>query len=288
MCTYLWISDTMDESQKNIVIILIVLALFTGATIEINEGSTIIGILLFIFALFLLIKVNFQQLNPSDTLKKPKTYLLVGFLVVGSDLIYNYRTGGNLGTLDTMTVTFGFSLMGSYSKNPQINRISKFGIYISSTFILLFLIFYSMFAALNIDLMHKFNHFFILLPTVWIMDLAGIPVEVIATETVRLNGVKDMIVVIGGPCSGLYSMFFLIGTVLGYSRIEKMNNQKTIKMLGLCITIAYVSNLFRVIILYLTAYFYGQEAMMTVHTHIGWMLFAGLATLILYVINRQK
>jgi archaeosortase C (PEF-CTERM variant) len=67
-----------------------------------------------------------------------------------------------------------------------------------------------------------------------------------------------------------------------------MEFDRTLKMLGFCIAIAYVSNLFRVIVLYLTAYLYGQETMMTVHTHIGWIIFAGVAALIMYFIDRQR
>lgn len=278
----------MDKEKKNVALILLVLALFIGMTIEISEGSTAVGTLLFTLAAILMTKIEFKQLSNSKTLKGPKTYLIIGLLIVSCDLFYNLRFGGDFGTLDIMILVFGLSLMGSHSQNSQINRISRFGTYISATFVFLFLIFYSMFAALKIDIMHKFDHYFILLPTVWLLGLVGIPLEIISTETVRLSGIEEMIVIIGGPCSGLYSMFLLIGIVFGYSRIENMDKYRTLKMLGISIAIAYVSNLFRIIILYLTAYLYGQEAMMTVHTHIGWIIFAGIAALIIYFIDSQK
>jgi len=278
----------MDDENKNLVLILLVLALFTGMAVEISEGSTAVGVVLFLISVLLLTRINFKHLGSSGLLKKSKTYFVVGVFIVGADLYYNFKNGGELGTLDVMTLFFGASLIGIQLRNPQVERVSKFGMYISSVFVGLYLIFYSMFAFLNIDFLHKFDHYMILLPTVKIIGLTGIPLEVIATETVRVSGIEEMTIVIGGPCSGLYSMFLLVGIVFGYSRIEKMDFHKTFMMLGFCVAVAYVSNLFRVIVLYLTAYYYGQETMMLVHTHIGWIIFAGVAAGIMYFIELKR
>lgn len=275
----------MKEENKNLALILLVLALFTGATIEISEGSTTVGILLFLSAIIILTTISFKHLGNSEALKKSKTYFLLGFFIVSADLFYNFKTGGKFGTLDSVVIFLGLSLIGTYFQNSQINRISRFGAYISSVFIFLFLIFYSAFAALNIDFLHEFDHKCILLPTVEILRMTGIPLEVITTETVKISGVEQMTVVIGGPCSGLYSMFLLIGIVFGYSQIEKINFSKTLKMLGFCVVVAYISNLFRVIVLYLTAFYYGSEMMMIVHTHLGWIIFAVVAAIIMYFIE---
>ncbi len=279
----------MDDENKNLVLILLVLALFTGMAVEVSEGSTAVGVILFLVSIFLLTRINFKHLGDSGLLKKSKTFFVIGVFVISADLYYNFKNGGELGTLDIMTLFFGASLIGTQLQNQQIVRISRFGMYISSIFVVLYLIFYTMFAFLNIDFLHKFDHYMILLPTVKIIGLmGGIPLEVIATETVRISGVEEMIMVIGGPCSGLYSMFLLIGIVFGYSRIEKMDFNRTFMMLGLCVAVAYISNLFRVIVLYLTAYYYGQETMMLVHTHIGWIIFAGVAAGIMYFIELKK
>ncbi|MHC1755332.1 MAG: archaeosortase C [Methanosarcina sp.] len=278
----------MENENKNLVLILLVLALFTGMAVEISEGSTTVGIILFLASVLLLTRINFKHLGNSGLLKKSKTYFVIGAFIVSADLYYNFRNGGELGTLDVMTLFFGASLIGTQLPNPQIERVSRFGMYISSVFVILYLIFYTMFAFFNIDFLHKFDHYLILLPTVGLLGLAGIPLEVIATETVRISGVEEMTMVIGGPCSGLYSMFLLIGIVFGYSRIEKMNVNKTFMMLGFCVAVAYISNLFRVVVLYLTAYYYGQETMMLVHTHIGWIIFAGVAAGIMYFIELKS
>lgn len=278
----------MAKENKNIILILLALAMFTGMAIEISEGSTAIGVLLFLSSAFLLTKINFQSLGNSNILNKSKIFFIVGIFVLTAVFVYNYKNRSELGTLDVMASFFGISLIGARLQNPQINRVSTFGAYISSVFIVLYLIFYSMFGFFNINFMHNFDHYLILLPTVGILNLIGIPLEVIATETVRISGVEEMVVVIGGPCSGLYSMFLLIGIVFGYSRVENMKSDKTLIMLGFCVVVAYISNLFRVIVLYLTAYIYGQETMMMVHTHAGWIIFAAVAAGIMYFIEVRR
>lgn len=275
----------MGEDYKNIAVMLLILALFMGATIEISEGSTYVGVILFVIAAILIMHI---RLTESTVLKNSTLYLLVGFFIVLADIIYNFSTNSQLGTLDSMTFFLGMSLVAFGIKNPQIRRVGEIGTYITSVFIVLFLIFYIIFGALNIDFLHKFDHYLILLPTVGILNLAGIPLEVIAMETVKISGVEEMTLVIGGPCSGLYSMFLLIGIVFGYSRIENLNTNKTLMMLGFCVLVAYISNLFRVVVLYFTAYMYGHETMMVVHTHLGWIIFAVVAAFIMYLIEPKS
>jgi archaeosortase C (PEF-CTERM variant) len=278
----------VEKENKNLILILLIIAMFAGTVVEIGEGSRAIGVFLFLLSTLLMTKIDFRELTDSNSLKKSKAYLITGVFIILADIGYNFRISGELGTLDIMVLFFGFSLIGTQFQHSQINRVSQFGAYISSVFIFFFLIFYELFGFLGIDFLHEFDHYFILLPTVEILGLIGTPIEVIATETIHLQGVEEMTIVIGGPCSGLYSMFLLMGIVFGYSRIEKIAPQKTLMILGFSILVAYISNLFRVVVLYLTAYNYGQETMMLVHTHLGWIIFAVVAAFIMYLVELKK
>ncbi|SFM56999.1 archaeosortase C [Methanolobus profundi] len=274
----------MQDENKNIIIILLVLALFTGATIELSEGSTIMGVVLFIIAAIL---ISRMELSGTEGLKSSRNLMLIGGFIVAADLIYNYVNSSELGTLDSMVFFLGASLLAMGTGKKDIKQLGEFGFYISFVFTTLYLIFYTFFGVFNIDFLHLFDHYFVLMPTVMIIRLFGIPVEIIATETVILYGAEPMTILIGGPCSGLYSMFLLIGIVAGYSRIERMDVRRSINLLGFAVAIAYIANLIRVLILYITAYLYGMDTMMMVHTHIGWMIFAVTAGGIMYLVNRK-
>lgn len=275
----------MLEDNKNILYIFLLLALFTGATIEMSEGSVLAGVVLILLAMLVVTRL---QITSSTSSQNSYFYAIIGAAMIIADVAYNLHALNQLGTLDTMVFFLGFSLVVYGLNIRQFAKLGEFGIYISASFLFLFIIFYSTFGALNIDFLHQFDHYFVLLPTVSIIRLIGIPVEVVATETVQLGGLVPMTIIIGGPCSGLYSMFLLIGIVFGYSRIEKMEPNKTFMLLGIAVVIAYISNLVRVTILYITAYYYGLDTMMIVHTHLGWIIFAAVAGSIMFLLEKYR
>jgi archaeosortase C (PEF-CTERM variant) len=274
----------MDIENRNIILILLILALFTGATIELGEGTTSIGIILLIAAAILMSKI---KITDTYGLKRNRNYITVGSLIIISDITYNYINQNGIGTVDSMVFFMGISLIAMGTNKKDITPMGELGLYISSIFTAFYLIFYSAFGYFNIDFIHLFDHYFVLIPTVDLIGFFGIPIEIIATETVILYGAEPMTIVIGGPCSGLYSMFLLVGIVAGYSRMEKMDTKKSFQLLGFAILVAYIANLVRVVILYVTAYLYGMDVMMMVHTHIGWIIFALTAGGIMFIMNRK-
>ena len=94
----------------------------------------------------------------------------------------------------------------------------------------------------------------------------------IATETVRIQGAEDMSVIIGRPCSGLYSTFLLIALMVAYTRIEHVERSIFFLLLLISIVVAYIANLMRVTMLYIVGFFHGKEIMYLVHVHLGWVL----------------
>ncbi|MBZ4646275.1 MAG: hypothetical protein JG777_1764 [Clostridia bacterium] len=275
----------MQDENRNVVIILLVLALFTGATIELSEGSTTAGIALFIAAAFMISRI---KLKGTEGLESSKKYMLIGGFIVLIDLVYNIVKTNGVGTLDSMVFLIGVSLIAMGTNKKDIKQLGEFGLYISSVFTALYLVFYTLFGRFNIDFIHLFDHYFVLTPTVALLKVTGIPVEIIAIETITIQGLTEtMTIVIGGPCSGLYSMFLLMGIVVAYSKIEKIDIKKSLTILLFAICVAYIANLVRVFTLYVVAYRYGMDTMMIFHTHLGWILFAGTAGLIMYIMNRK-
>jgi len=276
----------MQDESKNIVLILIVLALFTGATIELSEGSTIIGILLFIIAVGMVSRIKLT--GDHAAYKSSKTYLFAGLFTMAAVAMYNLATKSSIGTLDSMAFLIGASLFAMGTSRKDIRQLGEFGLYISGVFTVLYVVFYTFFGIFNIDFVHLFDHYFVLIPTVSLLNFTSIPVEIVAIETITLYGLTEtMTIIIGGPCSGLYSMFLLIGIVVAYSRMERIELRRSLTILIFAICVAYVANLVRVFTLYVVAYRYGIETMMIFHTHLGWILFAGTAGLIMYIMNRK-
>jgi len=272
--------------KQDIAYFLLLLALFLGGTVEISEGSKTVGIILLLIAVLVISRIKLN--GPVNHLKdNHKIIMLVGLGIVISVIVYNVASQSQLGTLDIMAFFLGASLMTFGTNNSELRRMGTFTAYMSATFLILFLIFFSLFGRLNIDFTHMFDHYLVLLPVVSILHILQVPVEIIGTETVRMAGMEEMSVVIGGPCSGLYSMFILIGIIVGYTRLEKFDSKKVYIMLLITVIVAYTSNIFRITVLYLVGYSYGSDAMMFAHTHLGWIIFTVVAAILLYILNEM-
>ncbi len=69
----------MKESQRhNIFIFLLVMAFFTGATIQFSEGSVFIGVVLFLIALALTTKI---RLSGEYITKNSKFFIIIGVFI---------------------------------------------------------------------------------------------------------------------------------------------------------------------------------------------------------------
>lgn len=274
-----------DDQKHNVFFFLLVMAFFTGATIQLSEGSVYVGIILFLISLALTTKI---RLSGTYIPKSSKIFIVLGVFIVLADLAYNIKAMNQLGTLDSMTFFLGVSFI-AYGTS-QYKRMGEFGIYMSVTFIVLFQLFYSLLPSINNNFIHYFDHYFVLLPSLAIVNfVSNMDITVIATETVRLKGIEDATVVIGGPCSGLYSMFLLIGIIVGYARMESLKDKRRIILLVvLAIFVSYIANLVRVAVLYTVGYFYGIEKMMFVHVWLGWIIFILTAFGIMMLLNKTK
>ena len=252
-------------------IVFLVLALFLGATMEYGHGSKLFGILLFVIALLAMSRMSFTTTCRGASV----WYAVVGVLILFADIAYNVYNQSELGTLDTMTFLLGISLVASAIKRDDVRSMGEFGVYVSITFIALFTLFYSTFSGF----IHEFDHYAVLMPSMYLIKLIGISVDVIGTETVCMHAPGgDITLTIGGPCSGLYSMFLLISVIVGYTATENIRDARRIMaLLGVTVVVAWIANLLRVSALYLTAYWYGNDVMMVVHTHLGWIIFVAVA-----------
>ncbi len=276
-----------DDQKYNILIFLLVMAFFTGATIQLSEGSVFIGIVMFLIALGLTTKI---RLSGTYITRSSRFFIVLGVFITLADTIYNLKAMNQLGTLDSMTLFLGLSFIAYGMSKDQYRRMGEFGIYMSGVFIALFLIFYSFLPSLNNNFIHDFDHFFVLLPSLAIVNaVSDLNLHIVATETVHFNGFEDSTVVIGGPCSGLYSMFLLVGIIAGYAKMEHLKDKRRIALLVvLAVLVSYMANLIRVAVLYNIGYFYGIEKMMFVHVYLGWIIFIIISLGIMMILNKTR
>lgn len=273
-----------ENNRRNLLLFLLILAIFIGATMEYGHGSPFIGVLLFVIALILISQIKFEK---TQAIKSSKFLIALGVLIIILDIGYNLLMDSELGTLDTMTFLLGASLIASSVKNEQVRKIATFSIYMSLSFIILFVIFFTILHS-HTNLINYTDHYLVAIPSTYVCNAIGLPIEMIKMRTVLIHGSQDMYIEIGGPCSGLYSMFLLISIIIGYAKTEKIQKRKMIGLLIIAALVAYIANLFRVSTLYYVAYLYGFDMMMTMHTHLGWMIFAVVAMVLMWALDRVR
>lgn len=273
------------DQKKNILVVLLIMAFFTGASIQFAEGSALIGIFLFLVSLGLTTRI---QLSGEYITKSSKMYIILGIFILLADIAYNLKEMNQLGTLDSMTFFFGISLI-AYGTN-KFKRMGEFGIFMSGTFIILFLFLYSFLPSIHNNFINYFDHYLVLLPSLALVNaITDMDINVIAMETVHFSGFENATIVIGGPCSGLYSMLLLIGIIIGYAKMERLNENKKILMLVItAMLVAYLANLIRISTLFSIGYNYGIEKMMLVHVYLGWIIFVIISFGIMSAINKIK
>ena len=271
---------------KNDFLILLAIGLFLGAGLEYNYGYKYFGYLLFVLTFVIISKIEIY-----NTVKfRKSSYLLFfsGVLIVLVDLSYNYVYQKSIGTLDTMILLLGTSLIAINIKNRRLQELSIFSIYMSLTFIVLFIIIFDIFQFYNIKFLDYFDNYFLIIPAIFIVNAVGLDINLIGIELFQVNGVEDMIISIGNECSGFYSMFLLIGIVVSNAIINEMSILKTIELSIITIASAYIANLLRIIALIFIAYFYGREAMMFFHAHLGWIFFTLIAIFLMSLISKNQ
>tara|TARA_Y100000758_G_C15807083_1_gene333077 strand:- start:40 stop:582 length:543 start_codon:yes stop_codon:yes gene_type:complete len=84
-----------------------------------------------------------------------------------------------------------------------------------------------------------------------------------------------LIVSIAESCSGIYSIIVFSCALISYliTEYRNLDMRITIFILSLGITISYLANLVRMIIVILAGHYRGMEFLLFVHQHIGWLIF---------------
>ena len=278
--------EPSEDNKRNLLLFLLILALFVGGSMEFCHGSKYLGGLMFVIIFILMLNL---RVTGTAAVKNPfKFPKLLGIAIIIGDLAFNYFSKGGLvgeiGNIDTMVMFLGASLIVSSINNEQLRKVGIFGAYMSLVVVALDVIFGKL--HLWIGLLDFYDHYFVTIPSTYLCGMFGMPVHVVGIKTVCIGA--DLTVKIGGPCSGIVSMFLLTGIIVAYALTENLRNMRgVLKILIVAILIAYVANLARVSALYTFGYLYGYDIMMFWHTHLGWIIFAGVAMAVMWILSKK-
>ncbi|WP_290596749.1 MULTISPECIES: archaeosortase C [unclassified Archaeoglobus] len=260
----------MTQKREGLTLALAALLLI-AAFIELSYGSLYIG-LIFLILIVVFIYILTRK-SERDRIRPSKLQIFVGATLILLVVGYNLYKNSEIQTLDSMVLLLGFSLI--VSNIPRFSEIGKFSVYFSFLFLVFYSILFLIPENVGFDLPYYYGHYFVTLPVVATMQNMGYNLSNPDMRLIEVCGVERTVLKIDLACFGWYSLILIISLVIAYSEtVEKFRTKKLLIVLALLILASYIANLLRVAILVHLTYFYGVKTMMTVHSHLGWILFA--------------
>lgn len=274
----------MDFKKPEFILVLFI-TFIIASYVELTFGgygsSGYIALLFFIIALYLLTKLK----KPEETkLGGSRKFMIPGFAILIIDISYNILKASDYGTLDTMLIFLGISMILLSAKNRNISSMAEFGIYFSSIFLLFFLVIYALPSRVGSNIYDYYGYYATTIPSVFILQSLGLSLRMDSLTTFHAFGIEDIYYKIDLGCFGFYSMLIIISTVLAYriTTPQTKNHHSLAKITVILILASYFSNLLRILILVSVGYYYGLGMMQIFHTFLGWVLFAVIVLPVTY------
>jgi len=270
-------------------ILAIFITLIIASYVELTfGGSGFLSLVFFFIAMILLIALIKMKSGRETKIQPSNKLIFVGISIIVVDLLYNLKTGSSIQTLDTMLILLGLSLIALNMRNSVIRRLGEFCIYMSSTFLLFFLILYAVPSQLGSDVYDYYGYYAITNPAIFLLESMNLSVHMDTLTTFHAYGIDVIYYKVDISCYGFYSMLLILSTVIAYriTTPTTTNRHSLLTVAIIMIFAAYVSNLLRILGLVYIGYFYGQETMMLFHSFIGWVLFALILLPLTYIYLR--
>lgn len=278
--------NTQERTKPGL--ILVVSAFFlVAAFIELSYGSLHLG-LGFLALTCLIFYLGFKGKRVRREAGVSRFQIALGALIILAVIAYNLYKNSEIQTLDSMVLLLGFSLI--ISNIRRFADVGRFALYFSVIFLIFYINLFLIPEKLEIDLPYYYGHYFVTLPVVAVMQNLGYNISIPAMRIIEVCGIEYTTLKIDLACFGWYSLLLIVSMVIAYSEtIERIERRRLILILVMLALASYLANLLRVAILVYLAYFYGLETMMTIHSHLGWILFAILLLPIaFYMIGEKK
>lgn len=222
------------------------------------------------------------------------SFVLLGASIIALVLLYNFVASrrSDIGDLDTISIFFGALLIA----HPLLARRFE----IEAGFSLLFMGFLVIFLVLpqavtnltggsgTSSVGNWYVEYMLAIPFAGILDLIGIPASASGSMvTMEFGDGTVQLLSISTYCAGLYSFSIFLSAFFSFVLVfESLTRKRLALALSLGLLVAYVGNLFRMVIIGVVGYHYGLEALLWAHENAGWVIFLGWSAAFWWMILR--
>lgn len=246
-----------------------------------DYSSNLMGLIILCFAL-LIIYITFKKdAKPSRMRVEINTkYILLGFILVIVDLIYNIMANDSFNNFDYGMIIAGLIIILLNMNLLQIIHIESK----TKEFITLFLFFtMSISATLSTGITYIYTMITgnSINPISQIVTSLTIKSSFFFLKLIKNSSLTDNVINFDGmriaisyPCSGVETIILFLSVIAAYfiSNREK-NIMKMLSYTIFGIIMFYCINILRVVIIFLVGYHFGINALEFTHYNLGWILF---------------
>ncbi len=131
-------------------------------------------------------------------------------------------------------------------------------------------------------------HYMLAAPFAGILDLIGIPATSASNYvTITFHDGTVQTLGISAYCAGLYSFSIFVSAFMSFILVlERLKPKPMVGILALGIVIAYLGNIFRMVIIGVVGYLYGLDALLWAHRNAGWIIFLAWSAVFWYLVIR--
>jgi archaeosortase C (PEF-CTERM variant) len=187
-----------------------------------------------------------------------------------------------------MIILLGVSLF-MYGSGTWLAELGRFSIYFTSIFLILFITLFLIPMRINIDLPYYYGQYAVTMPVVFLLNSIGLNVRIPEDRLIEVLGNYHALLKIDLACFGWYSILLIVSMLVAYNlTIERRSWSKIVKIMLVLVGASYLANLLRVSALVVLTYYYGVERMLSIHSHLGWILFVIILLPITYIFMKNS
>lgn len=219
--------------------------------------------------------------------------IALGVLIVALDVAFNsfVSARSEYGDLDTLSIMLGV-LMVIYPFAVKKFKLEAIFALLFLALVVVFLVVPQAFMALgNADGSNGSNwyvHYMLAEPFAGALNLVGIHASSVESwVTFAFHDGSVHTLGISTACAGLYSFSIFLSAFFSFILVfERLTSRLTVLVLVLGLFVAYLGNLFRMIVIGVVGYYYGMDSLLWAHKNVGWMIFLSWSAVFWYIVLR--
>lgn len=216
-----------------------------------------------------------------DMVGGPYVVMSLGGALVALTLSYNlmFSPRPELGDIDTIIILFGGILIAYPFVPAKYSVETAFAILFVGFVVLLLAVPQVVVSFSELQAPSSagswYVHYMLAAPFAGILDLIGVPASSSGNQvTIWFQDESMNVLSISSYCAGLYSFSIFLSAFFAFVLVfENLSKRQSYFVLLAGLIIAYLGNLFRMVVIGLVGYYEGIDAMLWAHNNIGWVIF---------------